>query len=121
MEATKRCSACFTEIDQRAVRCPKCHSRQADAPAFHRGTSGRIIGGVCAGLASYFAADVSLVRVAVAFATLISGGLVCSAYLLLWLLSPPAPDGAAPIARFASALKRLFAPSRDAVAPTTNG
>ena len=111
MDNHKNCTFCYTEIDPRAVKFPNCQSRQADAPPFHRGVPGKIFGGVCAGISAYFGFDVSLVRVAFAFASLISGGLVCSAYAMLWLITPPSVDGLAPVARFIEAVRRLFTPT----------
>ncbi|HYM51258.1 MAG TPA: PspC domain-containing protein [Candidatus Limnocylindrales bacterium] len=52
----------------------------------------RVIAGVCSGLADYFAVDPILVRlvfVAVTFA----GGAGVLAYIILWIVMPPAPHG----------------------------
>ncbi len=76
-----------------------------------------MIGGVCAALARYLEVDVSLVRVAFAFATLISGGIVCTVYLMLWVITPPSADGVAPLARFVNALRNLFSPAERRAAP----
>jgi phage shock protein C len=119
METNKNCSSCFTEIDARAIVCPHCQHRQTDAAPLHRGVPGRIIGGVCAGLAQYLGVDVSLVRVMVAFATLVSGGLVCTAYLMMWAITPPSPKGVAPLARFIGAIRDLFSPKGQN--PATDG
>ncbi|MDQ1698623.1 MAG: hypothetical protein QOG34_486 [Frankiaceae bacterium] len=56
-------------------------------PPFVRPTEGRMIGGVCAGIAARWRIDVTLVRIAaVAIAVLTGAGLL--AYLAAWLLTP---------------------------------
>ena len=116
---TKSCSSCFSQIDSRAIVCPQCHYRQADAAPLHRGHPRRIIGGVCAGLSQYLGVDVSLVRVMVAFMTLISGGIVLTAYLMLWAITPPSPEGVAPLARFMNRVRDLFTPADRRPAPAS--
>lgn len=53
-----------------------------------RPRSGRILGGVAAGLARHLRLDVTLVRVLVVVVTLVTSGLGLLAYGLLWLLVP---------------------------------
>ena len=53
-----------------------------------RSRKGRIVGGVCAGLAEYFGMDVTLVRVIVAVITVITGGAGVLAYLVAWAIIP---------------------------------
>src|SRR5690242_14504856 len=60
-----------------------------------RPREGRIVGGVCAGLAETFGIDVLLIRVA-AVVLLAFGGLGVLLYGALWLLTPSA-DGPAPL------------------------
>jgi phage shock protein PspC (stress-responsive transcriptional regulator) len=45
-----------------------------------------VIGGVCSGIAEYFAVDVTVVRIIFALLALSGAGIVL--YLLLWLLMP---------------------------------
>ncbi len=54
------------------------------------------IGGVCAGLATYFNVDVTLVRLVTALLVIVTlpAGLI--AYLVAWLIIPPAPTPVAP-------------------------
>lgn len=55
----------------------------------HRNVNNRVLAGVCSGLADYFAIDPILVRLAfvvVAFA----GGTSILAYIILWIVMPPA-------------------------------
>ena len=55
---------------------------------FTRPKVGRVIGGVCAGLANYFNVDVTLVRV-IAIILLLPGGLPAFLpYVILWIASP---------------------------------
>ena len=60
---------------------------RAGQPPLRRATDGRMLGGVCAGLADYFAVDVTLVRVAFAVFTFL-GGAGVPAYLAALLLIP---------------------------------
>ncbi len=55
--------------------------------ALRRASDGRMIAGVCAGLADYFDIDVVVVRVAVAVLALV-GGVGVPLYLAAWLLVP---------------------------------
>lgn len=58
----------------------------------YRDTEDQKIGGVCSGLARYFDLDPLLVRVAFVAALVFGGGSLV-AYLLLWWLVDPAPEG----------------------------
>lgn len=84
----KPCSACQTEIDAAATRCPHCRARQADAPPAHRDLPGRMLGGVCAAIAAELGVDPTLVRVGFAIAAAVSGGLAVGVYVLIWVLMP---------------------------------
>ena len=55
-------------------------------------SNNRMLGGICAGIAEYFALDPTLVRIAYIVISLISmafPGLL--AYLILWVVIPPKP------------------------------
>ena len=70
------------------------HSAAPAAPLFVRPQEGRILAGVCAGIAERWQLDVTLVRIGTVVLTLLSGvGL--AVYLAAWLLTPsidaPAP------------------------------
>jgi len=54
----------------------------------YRSRQQRIIGGVCGGLAEYFEADVSVVRLLWVLLTLL-GGAGIIAYLIMWIIVPP--------------------------------
>ncbi len=58
----------------------------------YRDTDDQKIGGVCSGLARYFDLDPLLVRVAFVAALVFGGGSLV-AYVLLWWLVDPAPEG----------------------------
>jgi len=53
-----------------------------------RSREGRMVAGVCAGLARYFGWDVTMVRVIVAVLCVITGGTGVLAYLAMWVLIP---------------------------------
>ena len=53
-----------------------------------RSRKGRMLAGVCAGLAGYFGLDVTLVRVIVAVISVITGGAGVLAYLAAWAIIP---------------------------------
>jgi signal transduction histidine kinase len=53
-----------------------------------RPESGRLVGGVAAGLASRLGFDVSVVRLAFVVATVVTGGFFAVCYVLAWLLMP---------------------------------
>jgi phage shock protein C len=53
-----------------------------------RSQKGRMLAGVCAGVAGYFDMDVTLVRVIVAVVSVITGGAGVLAYLAAWLIIP---------------------------------
>ena len=53
-----------------------------------RNRNGRMVAGVCAGVADYLGVDVTLVRVIVAVVAVITGGAGVLAYLVAWVLIP---------------------------------
>ncbi len=53
-----------------------------------RSRKGRMVAGVCAGIADYLGADVTLVRVIVVVLALVTGGAGVLAYLVAWALIP---------------------------------
>ncbi|MGC4887702.1 PspC domain-containing protein [Micromonospora sp. RP3T] len=59
-----------------------------------RPVSDRMIAGVASGLGRYFAVDPTLVRVAFAVTTVLTGGLAALAYPIMWFLMPEEPAGA---------------------------
>jgi phage shock protein C len=57
-----------------------------------RSRKGRMVAGVCSGLADYFGWDLTLIRVVVAVVSVITGGTGAVAYLAAWLLIPDEGD-----------------------------
>ncbi|GEM_PF-622753 len=53
-----------------------------------RSQKGRMLAGVCAGVADYFGIDVTLVRVIVAVVSVLTGGAGVLAYLAAWVIIP---------------------------------
>jgi phage shock protein C len=53
-----------------------------------RSRKGRMVAGICAGIAEYFGVDVTLVRVIVAVIAVITGGAGVLAYLAAWAIIP---------------------------------
>jgi phage shock protein C len=62
-----------------------------------RSRKGRMVAGICAGVAEYFGIDVTLVRVIVAVVAVITGGAGVLAYLAAWVIIPGEGENA-PIA-----------------------
>ena len=53
-----------------------------------RSRKGRMVAGICAGVAGFFGWDVTLVRVVVAVVSVITGGAGALAYLAAWAIIP---------------------------------
>jgi len=53
-----------------------------------RTRDGRVVAGVCSGLAEYFGIDANLIRVIVAVLTVFTGGVGALAYLAAWVVIP---------------------------------
>jgi phage shock protein C len=56
--------------------------------ALTRKRDGRMVAGVCAGLADYLGSDVTLIRVIVAAIAVLTGGTGILAYLVAWAIIP---------------------------------
>jgi phage shock protein C len=67
-----------------------------------RSRQGRMVAGVCAGVAEYFGIDVALVRVLVAVVTVITGGAGVLAYLAAWAIIPGQGEKTSPAENIAS-------------------
>ena len=74
---------------------PPARAREEPEPRLRRPVEGRIVGGVCAGLADHLSQQVWHVRLAFVLATFVGGaGIV--AYLFLWALTPQTLDVPSP-------------------------
>ena len=102
------CARCFKEIEEGSSFCRFCGFAVGNAPRAARVTripdDGKIAG-VCAGLAAYLDADVTLIRLAWVVLSIVPGLLVGGVlvYLVCWILLPVA----APAERYAFRGPRL--------------
>ena len=99
------CPYCRTDLPPGALRCSACTSWLPDRPAtreWRRAREGRMVAGVCRGLANHYGLPVAAIRL-LAVLTALFGLWGLPVYGLLWWLMPlepelprPAPAPAAP-------------------------
>lgn len=86
------CSRCGTGLPDGARFCSSCGAAITGTPAATRATVrphvGRVIAGVCIGLAQAYGWDVATVRILAVIAFFFSGGMVAVAYLACWVGIP---------------------------------
>lgn len=115
--SSKTCTACFKDIDSRALRCSFCTQRQGEAVGLYRDVPGRVGAGVTAAIAHHFNWDVTLMRVAFIVSLSVLGPVAVWAYLAVWLMTPFTQAGKTPLARLFDALGKLFSPAPAGVHP----
>jgi phage shock protein C len=91
------CQACGSPINGGAKFCGGC-GRVVDERAYAaeqrrltRPREGRMIAGVCIGIAQYFGWDPTGVRLAVCLVTFFGAGTPILAYVIAWVLMPESP------------------------------
>jgi phage shock protein C len=106
------CARCSREIDDGSVFCRFCGAavHQVSPRRLTRLPAEGRIGGVCAGVAAYLDADVTLVRLAWVILSIVPGAILGGlvAYAAAWLLLP---QGGVPAPRVAG--KRLLRSATD--------
>ena len=87
------CPYCRTENELGAIRCRHCTSWMDQRPMqreWYRAREGKMIAGVCRGLADRFAIPLALVRV-LFILSIFAGGWGIIVYVALWIAMPLPP------------------------------
>jgi phage shock protein C len=87
----KQCPYCAEDIQDQAVKCRHCGSMlegSALSRTWYRSRRGKMIAGVCAGLAEQFGISVTALRLAAVLLTLLGAGWGIIVYVVLWVIMP---------------------------------
>ncbi len=107
------CSSCGTTMNTEARFCSACGAQMSmgNPPIYTAQTrlirprAGRMVAGVCQGLANNYAWDVTWVRVITVLLSIFGGGAGIVAYVVFWVVMPEEP---------------LFLPSGNTAVPPGN-
>lgn len=87
----KQCPFCAEDIQEQALKCRYCGSLldgSALTRTWYRSRRGKMIAGVCAGLAEQFGVSVTALRLAAVLLTLLGAGWGIIVYIVLWVIMP---------------------------------